>query len=54
MNIYSEDVWIVCPCTNDRIKIHACVLMKCRFEKGHSISDSGSYVNCGFLDGEES
>jgi hypothetical protein len=50
MKIYSNDVWIVCPCTKDRIKIHGCVTTKCHFENGHLISDDGSYVECAFVE----
>lgn len=34
--------------TGDKIKVHGCVLMKCKYERGHEISDNGSYVNCTF------
>jgi len=46
MKIISKDTWIVCPKSNVKIQIHACVTDKCKYEAGHTISYDGSEVNC--------
>ena len=54
MKIHSKDIWIICPKTTEKIKIHACVLSKCKYESGHTISHDGSYVNCMFGETKQS
>lgn len=39
---------IVCPKDGNHIKIHECVLSKCPYENGHTISHGTSYVDCAY------
>jgi hypothetical protein len=48
MIISSKDTWIVCPKSHAKRQIHACVIDKCKYESGHTISHDGSYVDCMF------
>ena len=48
MRIPTKDTWIICPKTNVKSQIHACVIDRCKYEHGHIISHDGSEVNCTF------
>jgi hypothetical protein len=39
---------INCPKDRRNIRIHDCVLSKCPYENGHTISHGSSYVNCDY------
>jgi hypothetical protein len=51
--ITSNDTWIICPKSKQRHQIHDCILSGCKYEHGHTISDSGSRIHCTFGEGKQ-